>query len=477
MRSILTILLVLSSLSLVAQQYVDTVYSVATQRDVVYGTAVGFGGREDTLRLDVSHPIDDGMLACGRPLLVLVHGGGWIAGDKDEGYITRMREDFAKRGYTVASIAYRLGMFPTDRAINCNVPDWNCTNKVDSSEWYRANYRAIQDVHGAIRYLINHADQYQINPNNVFLAGESAGAFVVLGVGLVDDPSEIESDMVGALPAAPAPNPLYERSCLVDLDLAPSIASLDLARPALGDIKGNLNLPLQQPYQVQAIGAIYGGVFNDILHAHVDPAPALYLYHQPCDLIAPIGHQRIFAGFNACFQGFPANCQNIINRPYVYGSRGLANLIDELRQQGVATSDYMLDLTTANNNCLQQLDPAQQCHALDNYWLRTSNMAVYFAAQVQLCTIDTEDAGATDQSALVLVPNPARSVAYLQLKHASSEVEIRVVDITGRQQEVPVVPLGLRLELQLGALTAGTYYVQVVDKGGLREVLRLVKVK
>jgi len=55
----------------------------------------------------------------------MIHGGSWFTGDKNEGYSKRIREDFAKRGFTTASINYRLGLFQTSQYINCNIPNWN----------------------------------------------------------------------------------------------------------------------------------------------------------------------------------------------------------------------------------------------------------------------------------------------------------------------------------------------------------------
>ncbi len=119
------------------QSWIDTIYSIQTQTNITYGTATDFAGAVQTLDLDISHPTNDVPPACGRPLLVMIHGGGWFAGDKADGYAKRIREDFAKRGYTTASVNYRMGLFHTNQAVNCNVPDWNCWNMTDSSEWYR----------------------------------------------------------------------------------------------------------------------------------------------------------------------------------------------------------------------------------------------------------------------------------------------------------------------------------------------------
>src|SRR5690606_22122272 len=102
---------------------------------------------------------------------------------------------FAERGYVTASITYRLGMFQTEKEINCNISginglQWNCLNMTDSVEWVRAWYRAVQDAKGALRFLINQHDNLQIDRRNVFVVGESAGALTALGVVYLDDEDE-----------------------------------------------------------------------------------------------------------------------------------------------------------------------------------------------------------------------------------------------------------------------------------------------
>ena len=93
------------------QNYVDTVYNIETDFDVNFDTVVDFAGNNRILAMDISYPTNDSVSQCGRPLLVAVHGGAWIAGDKSEGNISRIRADFAKRGYTTASVNYRLGQY------------------------------------------------------------------------------------------------------------------------------------------------------------------------------------------------------------------------------------------------------------------------------------------------------------------------------------------------------------------------------
>ncbi len=91
-RHILTtcLLLLLGTLAgtITAQDWVAQTYSIQTETDIEYGTATDFAGTERTLLMDISVPTNDSPPACGRPLMVIVHGGAWITGNKSEAYPT-----------------------------------------------------------------------------------------------------------------------------------------------------------------------------------------------------------------------------------------------------------------------------------------------------------------------------------------------------------------------------------------------------
>ena len=75
----------------------------AVQTDIEYGTAAGV-----SLKLDAFVPEGPGPF----PAVILVHGGGWTAGDKDggknKGYMMPMHEPLVAAGFAWFSINYRL---------------------------------------------------------------------------------------------------------------------------------------------------------------------------------------------------------------------------------------------------------------------------------------------------------------------------------------------------------------------------------
>ncbi|MGN0935145.1 alpha/beta hydrolase [Acinetobacter amyesii] len=88
-----------------------------------------------------------------RPLIVFVHGGAWMHGDKKD--YEFIGEAFAKEGFDVAVINYHLApeyIFPT----------------------------SIDDLSLALNYLTQSQHKLQIEVENVVLMGHSAGAFNVM---------------------------------------------------------------------------------------------------------------------------------------------------------------------------------------------------------------------------------------------------------------------------------------------------------
>ncbi len=96
-----------------------------------------------------------------RPLAIVLHGGGFLAGNKKDKVATIACMNFARRGYVAASINYRqLGL--------------------GKASFLKAGYTAIQDTRAAMRFFRNHADSFGIHPGFLFLVGESTGAVIVL---------------------------------------------------------------------------------------------------------------------------------------------------------------------------------------------------------------------------------------------------------------------------------------------------------
>jgi poly(3-hydroxybutyrate) depolymerase len=143
---------------------------IDTARNITYGANTDVQGVMQTLTCDIYQPSGDTSRL--RPMLVLIHGGSFIAGDKSEDVIVRLCIEFAQRGYVTASINYRLG-----------VPS---ILTVTGADLAKANYRAVQDARAAVRFFHAHADSLRIDTNLIFAGGTSAGAFTAVQYAYLD---------------------------------------------------------------------------------------------------------------------------------------------------------------------------------------------------------------------------------------------------------------------------------------------------
>jgi acetyl esterase len=111
-----------------------------------------------SLKLDAHVPEGPGPFAG----VILVHGGGWVAGDKQQ-YITYIFQPLTDAGFAWFSINYRLApqfKFPAD----------------------------AEDVEAAIRFVKKNAAKYKVDVKRIALIGESAGGHLVSYVGARNRP-------------------------------------------------------------------------------------------------------------------------------------------------------------------------------------------------------------------------------------------------------------------------------------------------
>jgi acetyl esterase/lipase len=147
-------------------RYRDVVFSsVNVTRDLTYGKAPDNDGSPVTLKLDLYQPAGDTVAR--RPAIVYVHGGGFSHGDKSAG--SQFATYFAKRGFVVVSINYRLLAPP------------GCGGQPEPPpECVTAGYAAQHDAQAAVRWLRAKKTERRIDPTRIAMAGSSAGAITSL---------------------------------------------------------------------------------------------------------------------------------------------------------------------------------------------------------------------------------------------------------------------------------------------------------
>ncbi len=478
LRILLALSFVLSWTASQAQQWISPRYTYDSLLNIPYGASVDFNGRTVTHTLDIYLPqCDDPQHISRRPLLLLIHGGAFLAGDKNDVNIKTLCTRFAQRGYVTATISYRLGFVADDVAWTCNYPGYGCVFAADTAEWYRAYYRAVQDGKGALRYLINRNSTYRIDTNNVFIAGESAGAFIAMGVGLMDTTSE-RPPLTGPLPDVPVPNTSTD-SC--SYNAGQVFTGTTIARPDLGSIVGTIE-PTNIRYTVKGIGNFYGAMFNDLLRWNTSPVkPALYSFHQPCDIVVPIDVDRIYWGLSWCMtNGY--GCSAIAQTPRVYGSRAI-NQWNALNSYGYTIQDQFTATTFPYNylfgpgSCLDQVN--NPCHAFDNFNVRDQQLAQFFSTYISispLCdTVFTSSMSELDAGYRVMVfPNPVTDQLTVQWPENKVGL-LQITDVMGRSMFSSQTTGTTREYIDVRSWSAGIYWVTFRESDGRTASVRFVK--
>jgi len=120
-------------------------------------------GTERNWTLDLAMPKERGEQP--RAAIVVIHGGGWVEGDKSSFSTPRDNRppgnviDFARLGFVAATINYRLS---------------------GAAPWPAA----IHDCRCAVRFLRAHAKEYTIDPERIGAWGNSAGGHLALMLGM-----------------------------------------------------------------------------------------------------------------------------------------------------------------------------------------------------------------------------------------------------------------------------------------------------
>lgn len=151
-------------------RYSDQVFpNIEFQIGLVYGSAVNAStGQVETLELDFYQPVNDTEQA--RPAIVIVHGGGFIGGDKAAINQRRLGFEFAQRGYVAVSINYRLV------SAACNQNPASCPGVTEAT----TVRDAAHDFKAAVRWLRRNASVYRIDERRIGAVGSSAGAMTIM---------------------------------------------------------------------------------------------------------------------------------------------------------------------------------------------------------------------------------------------------------------------------------------------------------
>lgn len=121
-------------------------------KDITYKVAEN----NDSVKLDIYPALKNNYTK--NPVVIYIHGGAWAQGDKEikYHYTKSLKDTLQMNGYTVVAINYRL----VSKTVH--VAD------------------QLEDCEDAINWIVEHADKYNFDTENIGFWGESAGAHLSL---------------------------------------------------------------------------------------------------------------------------------------------------------------------------------------------------------------------------------------------------------------------------------------------------------
>ena len=125
---------------------------IRVTENIAYRTDVG-----PSTVLDMAEPLFG--TATNRPAILIIHGGGWSAGSKNDYVYRSLMIDYAMKGYVVCNMNYRLVQ---------EAPMPAC----------------IEDVREAVSWMKRHATELGIDADRIGTFGHSAGGHLSLMAGL-----------------------------------------------------------------------------------------------------------------------------------------------------------------------------------------------------------------------------------------------------------------------------------------------------
>jgi acetyl esterase/lipase len=384
-------------------------------QNIIYRKAVNAKGQVTDLKMDVYLPrsiADQAATTQKRPLVILIHGGGFVFGNEDVYSNTAI--SFAQHGFITASFSYRLGM-PKDSI---------CGNTVN--EAIRMNYRAIQDAKYAYNYLISNAAQFYIDTSKVYIHGFSAGGMLALSTPFWDN----------------ADNGI----------IAPIVSDLGILPPLLRQVKAIV--PMGPP----------GFLSESMVDA--SEQPYTYLIEGTCDEVAPFLSPTI-----SC-PGWPGGAPAIQNMQTLHKTgRKLSLHLFKGAGHGFLEKDepMLWDLIrkVIKNKSLCGNSPQYECLSTDFDLSKT-------CANTNCPLIVATRTASLAHLALKVFPNPSDGVVQMEIPEILHKpgTELWLHDLAGRLLYRGIWPADGRLDFSTYA--SGTYWLKVVagEQVALAKVIR-----
>jgi acetyl esterase/lipase len=143
-----------------------------------------------------------------HPAILVLHGGAFKAGTRSDSELVGYGRAFAKRGYAVVAIDYRLsgdaprvssGFSGYSRAAASARYLPSATLERLGPTWPNAAAAAAEDSAAALKWIVAHANDYHIDPRRVVLLGASAGAITALNLAYLADDNKVRLPPIAAV--------------------------------------------------------------------------------------------------------------------------------------------------------------------------------------------------------------------------------------------------------------------------------------
>jgi len=390
MKKILLALAIVSGFKAQAQcdgnRYLNYIFNeVQVTSDVPYGENLKFDGTNQVLACDIYEPVGDNV--SNRAAVIVAHGGFFLSGSKTGPDVVPICQRLAKMGYVAISIQYRLGI--------------NVTADL-AGPMTEAVMRGVQDGKAAVRFLRKtfavDGNPYNIDPNEIYIAGSSAGGYIALHMAYLDDMAELP-------------------------------AFVNTSNPGLaGELEGESGNP-GYPSDVKAIVNICGAI-GDTAWIQPGDEPAL-LFHGTNDQTVPYGSAMQYA-----FGIAP-----------VLEVDGSASINEKMNQVGL---EHCFEIYEG----LDHVPHASNAAILDTTMSIMSNFLAHHICAIPLdCNYRTISVGTeeliVEEDNLLVYPNPANSTLFIasndlkQIEVYNMTGELVSVEFNTNRMEVSNLPNGL----------------------------------
>jgi acetyl esterase/lipase len=211
----------------------------------------------------------------GLPCIIYIQGSAW---KKQNVYVNIPQlVKFAARGYVIVSVEYRhsgIAPFPAQ----------------------------IQDAKTAVRFMRKHAEQYNIDPENIFIWGDSSGGHTALFAGITSGNVDLDTDEYAAYSdQVNAIIDYYGPTDIVQMNFEPSVMNHSEPGSPEGLLIGGLEV-LENQEKAQ--------LTNPVNYISEEKAiPPVLIAHGDMDRLVPLNQSDLLVSkLKACGKEFEYYC-------------------------------------------------------------------------------------------------------------------------------------------------------------------------